>query len=155
MVQESSCGCAGIYSAPAALPLYAEAFEAAGALHRLEGFASHNGPDFYRMPRNAGTVTLRCGTSRCVDVVAVIMLPFLRLQPPTLGMLLRLNLVSVAWWVTLGSPVPLCFPNPLFSGHLISATLTLPRLYAALAPKAIRRVVLWVVPQSAVDVRSG
>jgi len=57
--KESSCGCAGIYSAPAALPLYAEAFEAAGALHHLEGFASHNGPDFYRMPRNTGTVTLR------------------------------------------------------------------------------------------------
>lgn len=58
--QESACGCAGIYSAPAALPLYAEAFEAAGALHRLEAFASWHGPDFYRLPRNtANTVTLR------------------------------------------------------------------------------------------------
>ena len=57
--QESACGCAGIYSAPAALPLYAEAFEAAGALHRLEAFASQHGPDFYRLPRNTATVTLR------------------------------------------------------------------------------------------------
>jgi dihydroorotase len=57
--KEAACGCAGIYSAHAALELYAEAFEAAGALHRLEGFASFYGPDFYDLPRNAGTVTLR------------------------------------------------------------------------------------------------
>lgn len=62
--QESACGCAGIYSAPAALPLYAEAFEAAGALHRLEAFASWHGPDFYRLPRNtANTVTLRSSSA--------------------------------------------------------------------------------------------
>ena len=52
------CG-AGCFTAPAALELYAEAFEAAGALERLEGFASRHGADFYGQPRNAGTVTLR------------------------------------------------------------------------------------------------
>ncbi|MFB9145718.1 dihydroorotase [Halomonas alkalicola] len=56
--KESACGCAGAYTAPAAIELYAEAFEAAGALARLEGFASHFGPDFYGLPRNADTVTL-------------------------------------------------------------------------------------------------
>ena len=57
--KEAPCGCAGIYTAHAALELYAEAFEAAGALSRLEGFASFHGPDFYRLPRNRATVTLR------------------------------------------------------------------------------------------------
>jgi dihydroorotase len=56
--KESECGCAGMYSAHAALELYAEVFEDTGALHRLEGFASEYGPDFYRLPRNEGTVTL-------------------------------------------------------------------------------------------------
>jgi dihydroorotase len=56
--EQSVCG-AGCFTAPAALELYAEAFEAADALHRLEAFASHHGPDFYGLPRNAGTVTLR------------------------------------------------------------------------------------------------
>jgi dihydroorotase len=56
--KEHACGCAGCYSAPAALELYAEAFEDADALERLEGFASFFGADFYRLPRNAGTVTL-------------------------------------------------------------------------------------------------
>ena len=56
--KESSCGCAGIYSAPAALPLYAAAFEAAGKLDRLEHFASFAGPDFYGLPRNGDTITL-------------------------------------------------------------------------------------------------
>jgi dihydroorotase len=56
--KESACGCAGIYSAHAALELYAEAFEAIGALPRLEAFASLHGPKFYRLPPNAGTVTL-------------------------------------------------------------------------------------------------
>ena len=55
--EQSVCG-AGCFTAPAALELYAEAFEAAGALHRLEGFASFHGPDFYGLPRNTGTVTL-------------------------------------------------------------------------------------------------
>ena len=55
--EQSVCG-AGCFTAPAALELYAEAFEAAGALERLEGFASLHGPDFYGLPRNSGTVTL-------------------------------------------------------------------------------------------------
>nr|HQV09442.1 dihydroorotase [Thauera sp.] len=56
--KEAACGCAGCYSAHAGIELYAEAFEAAGALDRLEGFASFNGPDFYRLPRNTDTLTL-------------------------------------------------------------------------------------------------
>jgi dihydroorotase len=55
--EQSVCG-AGCYTAPAALELYAEAFESAGALDRLEGFASFHGADFYSLPRNSGTVTL-------------------------------------------------------------------------------------------------
>ncbi len=57
--KESACGCAGCYTAHAALELYAEAFEQAGALNKLEGFAAFFGPDFYQMPRNNDTVTLR------------------------------------------------------------------------------------------------
>ena len=56
--KESACGCAGIYSAPLALPLYAEAFEQAGRLDRLEAFAAFHGPDFYGLPRNAERITL-------------------------------------------------------------------------------------------------
>jgi dihydroorotase len=56
--KERACGCAGIYTAHAAIELYAEAFEAAGALDRLEAFASHFGPDFYGLPRNTDTITL-------------------------------------------------------------------------------------------------
>ena len=56
--KEHCCGSAGIYTAHAALELYAEAFENAGALDRLEGFASHFGADFYGVPRNKGTVKL-------------------------------------------------------------------------------------------------
>ena len=56
--KEASCGCAGCYTAHAALELYAEAFAAVGAIERLEAFASFNGADFYRLPRNVGTVTL-------------------------------------------------------------------------------------------------
>ncbi|HNQ05009.1 MAG TPA: dihydroorotase [Thiobacillaceae bacterium] len=56
--KEAACGCAGIYSAHAAIELYAEIFEAAGALDRLQAFASHYGADFYGLPRNAGTITL-------------------------------------------------------------------------------------------------
>ena len=55
----SACGCAGIFSAPVALPLYAEAFESIGALDRLEGFASRHGPAFYRLPVAEDTITLR------------------------------------------------------------------------------------------------
>ncbi|MDA8389767.1 MAG: dihydroorotase [Gammaproteobacteria bacterium] len=56
--KENACGCAGIYTAHAALELYAEIFADAGALARLEGFASHFGADFYGLPRNTGTVSL-------------------------------------------------------------------------------------------------
>lgn len=56
--KESSCGCAGMYTANAAIELYAEAFEAAGALDQLEAFASLNGPAFYRLPVNEERVTL-------------------------------------------------------------------------------------------------
>ncbi len=56
--KEADCGCAGIYSAHAALELYAEIFAEARALGALEAFASFHGPDFYRLPRNRSTVTL-------------------------------------------------------------------------------------------------
>ena len=56
--KETSCGCAGIFSAHAGIELYAEVFEAAGALDRLQGFASEFGADFYRLPRNAESITL-------------------------------------------------------------------------------------------------
>jgi len=56
--KQSACGCAGCYSAHAALELYAEAFETAGSLDKLEAFASFHGADFYALPRNADTVTL-------------------------------------------------------------------------------------------------
>ncbi len=57
--KEAACGCAGAYTAHAAIELYAEAFEEAGALDKLEGFASHFGPDFYGLARNNDTITLQ------------------------------------------------------------------------------------------------
>ncbi|MGK2942599.1 MAG: dihydroorotase [Immundisolibacter sp.] len=59
--KQSACGCAGIYSAHAGIEFYAEAFDQAGALDRLEAFAAHHGADFYLLPRNTGTLTLRRG----------------------------------------------------------------------------------------------
>ena len=56
--KESACGCAGIFSAPVALQVYAEVFARAGALDKLEGFASLHGPRFYGEPPNEDTVTL-------------------------------------------------------------------------------------------------
>ncbi len=56
--KESACGCAGLFTAHAAIEFYAEAFESASALSRLEGFASHHGPDFYGLPRNTDRITL-------------------------------------------------------------------------------------------------
>lgn len=56
--KEAACGCAGIFSAHGAIELYAEAFESAGALARLDAFASEHGADFYRLPRNTGRLTL-------------------------------------------------------------------------------------------------
>ena len=57
--KEAACGCAGMYTAFAALELYAEAFDSVGALDKLEGFASIHGAAFYGLPRNTGTVTLK------------------------------------------------------------------------------------------------
>ena len=56
--KENACGCAGCYSAWSAIELYAQVFEELDALDKLEGFASHHGPDFYGLPRNEGTITL-------------------------------------------------------------------------------------------------
>jgi dihydroorotase len=58
-LKEHASGCAGCYTAHAAMELYAEAFDQAGALDKLEAFASFNGPAFYGLPRNQGSITLR------------------------------------------------------------------------------------------------
>jgi len=58
-LKEHATGCAGCYTAHAAIEMYAEAFDNASALDKLEGFASFHGPDFYGLPRNQGTITLR------------------------------------------------------------------------------------------------
>jgi dihydroorotase len=57
--KENACGCAGCFTAPAALELYAEIFESLGVLGKLEAFASFHGPDFYGLPRNSAKITLR------------------------------------------------------------------------------------------------
>ncbi|WP_250460008.1 dihydroorotase [Microbulbifer litoralis] len=57
--KETACGCAGCYTAYSAIELYAEVFDRAGALDKLEGFASEFGPDFYGLPRNDGSITLK------------------------------------------------------------------------------------------------
>jgi dihydroorotase len=56
--KENACGCAGSFTAPTAIELYAEAFDSVGKLAHLESFASHHGPDFYGLPRNTGQLTL-------------------------------------------------------------------------------------------------
>jgi dihydroorotase len=58
-LKENASGCAGCYTANAAMELYAEAFDAVGALDKLEAFASFHGADFYGLPRNAASITLR------------------------------------------------------------------------------------------------
>jgi dihydroorotase len=58
-LKEHASGCAGCYTALSALELYAQAFDSINALDKLEGFASFHGPDFYGLPRNTGTVTLK------------------------------------------------------------------------------------------------
>jgi dihydroorotase len=68
--KESACGCAGIFTAPAAIELYAEVFDRANALDRLEAFASLNGPRFYRLPVNPETVTLERAPWRMPETVA-------------------------------------------------------------------------------------
>ena len=67
--KESACGCAGVFTAHAALEFYAEVFDEVGALERLEGFASHHGPDFYGLPRNQDTVRLRRATQLVPDTL--------------------------------------------------------------------------------------
>jgi dihydroorotase len=83
--KESDCGCAGCYSAPAALPLYAGFFDSHAALDRLEGFASHFGADFYGLPRNRDTVTLTRDSAEIpetVDVAGEPMVPFMAGSAP-------------------------------------------------------------------------
>ena len=65
--KEAACGCAGCYTAFSALELYAEAFEAVGALDRLEAFASFQGADFYGLPRNTSIITLEKAAWRVPD----------------------------------------------------------------------------------------
>jgi dihydroorotase len=67
--KEHACGCAGCYSAPVALPLYAEAFEDAGALDRLEAFASLHGPAFYGLASNTDSIALVRETWRVPDTL--------------------------------------------------------------------------------------
>jgi len=68
-LKEHACGCAGCYTAPHALELYAAAFESVGALDRLEGFASFFGPDFYGLARNTARITLNRQTWTVPDVL--------------------------------------------------------------------------------------
>ena len=65
--KENACGCAGCYTAWHAMPLYAEVFDQANALDRLEAFASHFGPDFYHLPRNTGKLVLQRQTQLIPD----------------------------------------------------------------------------------------
>ena len=67
--KESACGCAGMYTAHAAIELYAEAFESVGALERLEAFASFHGADFYGLPRNTDNITLEKQTWTVPDAL--------------------------------------------------------------------------------------
>lgn len=67
--KECAAGCAGVFTAHAALELYAEVFDAVGALNRLEGFASHHGPDFYGLPRNTEHTTLTRTPWRVPDTI--------------------------------------------------------------------------------------
>ena len=69
-LKEHASGCAGCYTALSAVELYAEAFDSVGALGQLEGFASFHGPDFYALPRNQGTVTLKRQTWTVPESVA-------------------------------------------------------------------------------------
>ena len=68
--KETACGCAGCYTAHAAIELYAEAFEQAGALDKLEGFASFYGADFYGLPRNTDKITLHKKSWQIPDSIA-------------------------------------------------------------------------------------
>ncbi len=77
--KESACGCAGIFNAPYALESYLAVFEEEGALDKFEAFASENGPDFYGLPRNEGTVTLRkreVNVPDTIDANGTVVVPF-------------------------------------------------------------------------------
>ncbi len=78
--KESSCGCAGIFNAPVAMEAYATVFEEEGALDRLETFASENGPRFYGLPLNEGTITLERKPMEVPDALGardIELIPFL------------------------------------------------------------------------------
>jgi dihydroorotase len=68
--KESACGCAGIFNAPFALESYAKTFEEEGTLHRLEAFASENGPRFYRLPLNTSRIVLERTSSQVPDILS-------------------------------------------------------------------------------------
>ena len=92
-LKEHACGCAGCYTAPHAMELYASAFDSVGALDRLEAFASHHGADFYGLPRNSGSLTLE----RRPGVVPV-ELPFVdgeRIVPLAAGEPLQWQVIAV------------------------------------------------------------
>jgi dihydroorotase len=77
--KESSCGCAGVYTAHAAIELYCEVFEQAGALERLEAFASFHGPDFYGLPRNTESIRLEKNSWSVPDSIPLredVLIPF-------------------------------------------------------------------------------
>ncbi|TAA36908.1 dihydroorotase [Pseudoxanthomonas winnipegensis] len=69
--KETACGCAGLYTAHAAIELYAEAFDQAGKLDQLEAFASFHGPDFYRLPRNQERIMLERKARTVPDTYAL------------------------------------------------------------------------------------
>jgi dihydroorotase len=69
--KESACGCAGCYSAWSAIELYAQVFAELDALDKLEGFASLYGPDFYGLPRNTDTITLKAKEWQIPDSIAL------------------------------------------------------------------------------------
>ncbi len=78
--KESGCGCAGIFNAPGAMEVYATVFEEEGALDRLEAFASDNGPRFYGLPLNEGTITLERTTTQVPQLLGrgdIELVPFL------------------------------------------------------------------------------
>ena len=89
--KESPCGCAGIYSAHAAIELYAEAFEDAGAIEKLEGFASLHGPDFYKLPRNTEKVVLE---RRTQEIPASFPFPSGTVIPMRAGETIRWTLIA-------------------------------------------------------------
>jgi dihydroorotase len=89
--KETSCGCAGIYSAHAAIELYAEVFEDAGALHKLEAFASFYGADFYGLPRHADSITLK---RESWDMPATLKLGEAELVPLRSGTAIRWRVVA-------------------------------------------------------------